>query len=80
MTGLWKSVWMEYADEVRLSALRMTPYPNEGELELIFSVTKPQRDVTVEYEVEYQGENIRAKRCARGASRRTRANRRCACA
>ena len=58
MTGLWKSVWMEYADEVRLSSLRMTPYPNEGELELIFSVTKPQKDVTVEYEVEFRGEPI----------------------
>lgn len=58
MTGLWKSVWMEYADEVRLSSLRMTPYPNEGELELVFSVTKPQKDVTVEYEVEFQGEHI----------------------
>lgn len=58
MTGLWKSVWMEYADEVRLAALRMTPYPNDGELELIFSVTQPAKDVTVEYAVEFQDEQV----------------------
>ena len=58
MTGIWKSVWMEYADEVRLSSLRMTPYPNEGELELVFSVTKPAKDVTVEYKAEFQGEAV----------------------
>ena len=58
MTGLWKSVWMEYASEVRLSALRMTPYPNEGELELIFSVTSPAPDVEVEYAVEFRGERV----------------------
>ena len=58
MTGLWKSVWMEYADEVRLSALRMTPYPNEGELELVFSVTAPAKDVTVEYAAEFCGEPV----------------------
>lgn len=58
MTGLWKSVWMEYADEVRLSSLRMTPYPNDGELELVFSVTSPAKDVTVEYEAEFRGGHI----------------------
>ena len=58
MTGLWKSVWMEYADEVRLTALRMTPYPNEGELELVFSVTAPAPDVEVEYAVEFRGERV----------------------
>ena len=58
MTGLWKSVWMEYADKLRLSVLRMTPYPNDGELELVLSVTEPAKDVTVEYEVELRGEHI----------------------
>lgn len=55
MTGIWKSVWMEYADDVHLTDLRMTPCPNDGELELIFSVSQPAKDVTVEYAVELHG-------------------------
>ncbi len=58
MTGLWKSVWMEYADDVRLSSLRITPYPNEGELELVFSVSRPAKGVTVEYAAEFRGERV----------------------
>ena len=68
MTGLWKSVWMEYAEEVRLSSLRMTPFPNEGEVELVFSVTRPAADVTVEYAVEFQGKPICAGSAVADAS------------
>ena len=55
MTGLWKSVWMEYADALRLESMRVTPCPNDGDVEFVLSVTHPAADVTVGYEIEYRG-------------------------
>ncbi len=58
MTGIWKSVWMEYADAVRLENVRITPYPNDGEAEFVFSVSAPAKDVTIKYEAEFRGVTV----------------------
>lgn len=58
MTGIWKSVWMEYADEIRLETVRITPFPNDGEVELILSVSRPSPDVFVDYAVSFRGESV----------------------
>lgn len=73
MTGIWKSVWMEYADETRLSYVRITPFPGEGEVELTFAVTRPDEDVFVEYCAQFGGKKVcGGSICADGAQQKIR--------
>ena len=58
MTGIWKSVWMEYVHETRLDSVRITPYPSDGEAELSFSVSRPAADVSVGYEISLNGKAV----------------------
>lgn len=57
-TGIWKSVWLEYADAVRLSYLRITPCMSDGTAEFVTSVTQPGDDVTVEIQIRHEGVTI----------------------
>ena len=73
MTGIWKSVWMEYAEEDRLEYVRITPYPNDGEVEFTFTVTHPAPDASIGYRIEYAGKEVAAgKVAAIGAEQRVR--------
>ena len=64
MTGLWKSVWMEYANEVRLDGVRITPYPNDGEVEFTFALTKPLQGAQTGYRIEFAGREVAAGKVA----------------
>lgn len=59
-TGIWKSVWMEYAQAERLESVRITPYPAEGEVEFIFCLTAPYKNLYIDYVAEFRGKEVAA--------------------
>ena len=73
MTGLWKSVWLEYTDSTYLKNVRITPFPSDGEVELIFEVSRPAADVFVDYAIEFRGRQVCAGSvCADGTEQKLR--------
>lgn len=57
-TGLYKSVWLEYVDEVYLTALKTTPSLKDNSVRFDFSVSKPSQDVEVKFAVSFEGKPI----------------------
>ncbi len=57
-TGIWKSVWLEYLDEVFLTALKITPDLTDYSVRLDFSVSRPSQDVEVRFEISYDRKNV----------------------
>lgn len=42
ITGIWKTVWTEYASKVRLDKVKMTPVLEQGRLDLEYDVIAPE--------------------------------------
>lgn len=61
-TGIWKSVWMEYTEEVYLTSLKITPCLKDYSVRLDFSVNQPSDDVEVCFDISYEGKPIRSVR------------------
>ena len=57
-TGLWKSVWIEYVADVRLTKLKITPSVKDSSVLFDFSVNKPAFDVDVRIEVSFDGKPV----------------------
>ncbi len=55
-TGIWKSVWLEYVDDVYLQSLKITPDLTDYSVRLDFSVSCPAEDVCVSFAVSFGGE------------------------
>lgn len=58
-TGIWKTVWMEYAPKVRMESVKLTPNLADGTLKLEVRVAAPQvmygGDLQVEALVTFEG-------------------------
>lgn len=59
-TGIWKSVWMEYVDEVYLTSLKMTPEISDYTVRFDFAVSAPAEDVEVHFDIFYDGKKVRS--------------------
>ncbi len=57
-TGIYKTVWMEYVDEVYLSDLKITPNLNDCSVKFDLSVSSPADDVEVILDVSFDGRHI----------------------
>ena len=57
-TGIYKSVWLEYVDDVYLTNLKITPSIKDYSVRFDFSVNKPSHDTEVRFAVSYDGKPI----------------------
>ena len=57
-TGIYKSVWLEYVDDVYLTNLKITPSIKDYSVRFDFSVNKPSHDVEVKFAISYYGKPI----------------------
>lgn len=59
-TGIYKSVWMEYVEDVYLTSLKITPSLKDYTVCFNASVSAPTRDVEIRFEISFDGKPIRA--------------------
>lgn len=57
-TGIWKSVWLEYTESVRLTFLKVTPCIENYSVRLDFSVNAPADDLQVTFEISFGGKPV----------------------
>lgn len=57
-TGIWKSVWIEYVDEVHLTKLKITPDISDYSVAFDIGVSKPDDDVEVRIAVSFDGRPV----------------------
>ena len=57
-TGIWKTVWLEYVDEVRLTKLKISPNINDSSVTFDIAVNKPADDVEVKIAVSFDGKPV----------------------
>lgn len=57
-TGIYKSVWLEYVDELYLTSLKITPSVRENSVTFDVSVSRPAQDVRVRIAVSLDGRPI----------------------
>ena len=57
-TGIYKTVWLEYVDEVHLTKLKNTPDISDGSVKFDVGVSKPADDVEVRINITFDGRHI----------------------
>lgn len=57
-TGIWKSVWLEYVEDIRLTFLKITPDLNDYSVKFDFAVNAPSSDVEVRFDISFEGKPI----------------------
>lgn len=57
-TGIYKSVWLEYVDDVYLTNLKITPSIKDYSVRFDFAVNKPSHDTEVKFAISYDGKPI----------------------
>lgn len=61
-TGIWKTVWLEYAPKVRLESVKMTPNFHDGCLELEYDIHAPESfmdgSMMLEATVTFKGQMV----------------------
>lgn len=57
-TGIWKTVWLEYTDDVRLTKLKITPDISDSSVTFDMAVNKPADDVEVKIAVSFDGRPV----------------------
>lgn len=57
-TGIYKTVWLEYVDEVHLTKLKITPDISDSSVKFDLSVSKPADDVEVRIKITFDGRHI----------------------
>lgn len=57
-TGIYKTVWMEYVNDVYLTDLKITPSIETYSAEFEVSVSQPADDVEVRFAISYEGEKL----------------------
>ncbi len=55
-TGIWKSVWLEYVDDVCLKSLKITPDITNYSVRFDFSVSKQAKDADVRFDISFRGQ------------------------
>lgn len=57
-TGIYKTVWLEYVDEVHLTKLKITPDISDSSVKFDIGVSKPADDVEVRINITFDGRHI----------------------
>ena len=57
-TGIWKSVWLEYVENVHLTRLKITPDINDYSVRFDFAVNQPADDIEVCFEISCDGKPV----------------------
>lgn len=57
-TGIWKSVWLEYVEDICLTALKITPDLTDYSVRFDFSVSKPCEEVEVRFDISCNGKKL----------------------
>lgn len=57
-TGIYKTVWLEYVDEVYVTALKITPVLQDYSVRFDVSVNQPADDVEVHFAVSFDGKPV----------------------
>lgn len=57
-TGIWKTVWLEYTDKIRLTKLKITPDISDNSVIFDVAVNSPSDDVEVKIAVSFDGNPI----------------------
>lgn len=57
-TGIYKTVWLEYVDEVHLTKLKITPDISDSSVKFDVEVSKPADDVEVRINITFDGRHI----------------------
>lgn len=65
-TGIYKSVWLEYVDEVHLTSLKMTPDLSDFSVRFDLGVSAPDEDVEIGIDVSYRGTRVQTARILAG--------------
>ncbi len=58
-TGIYKSVWMEYTEDVYLTAVKITPSLKDYTVRFDASVSAPAEDVEIRFEISFDGKPVR---------------------
>ncbi len=61
-TGIYKTVWMEYVDDVYLTHLKTTPSLVDYTVRFDFAVNKPSENVEVKFDISYNGKFVASAR------------------
>ncbi|MDE7195177.1 MAG: glycoside hydrolase family 2, partial [Oscillospiraceae bacterium] len=59
-TGIWKSVWLEYADETHLTSLKITPDTASSSVSFDIGLSAPDDDIDVHVEISMDGSPIQS--------------------
>lgn len=59
-TGIWKSVWLEYVEEVHLSSLKITPDLSDYSVRFDFGINAPADDVEVRFDISFSGKKVQS--------------------
>ncbi|MCR5330584.1 MAG: glycoside hydrolase family 2, partial [Lachnospiraceae bacterium] len=57
-TGIWKTVWLEYVDEVRLTRMKITPDIYDSSATFDIAVSRPSQDTEVRIAVSFDGKPV----------------------
>lgn len=57
-TGIWKTVWLEYTDEVRLTKLKISTDISDNSASFDIAVNKPANDVDVKITISFDGRPV----------------------
>lgn len=57
-TGIWKTVWLEYTDDIRLTKLKITPNVSDSSVTFDIAVNKPADDVNIKISVSFDGRPV----------------------
>lgn len=57
-TGIYKTVWLEYVDEVHLTKLKITPDISDSSVKFDVEVSKPADDVEIRINITFDGRHI----------------------
>ena len=57
-TGIYKTVWLEYVEDVYLTALKMTPSLKDYSVRFDVSVNEPAEDVEVRFAISFDGKPV----------------------
>lgn len=58
-TGVWKTVWVEYVDDVYLTHCKITPCLTDYSVQFDIGVSKPAHDVIVNFAISFNGKPVK---------------------
>lgn len=59
-TGIWKTVWLEYVDDVYLTSCKITPDLSDDSVQFDMRVSEPAQDVEIKLDIYFKGKFVRS--------------------